>query len=462
MAQQIEKNYEVIPSLRDFHHSDAKSRLLVGPFRSGKSVAAVIELWTMAMGMVERFAGVIRPSSLQNGVICRTICVRKTYRMLEDSVIKTFFQWVPRDAGKWDGQNMAFLFPLPSGYFWEILFRSAETPQDIDKFRGVEITNFWIDEAQEVSQDVKLILEGRLSYPAGAPEGVFKSVLTTNPCDTEHWIYRDYVANPLPGHVYWKQGANENPYLHQQYYDKLREMYRDRPEIMRRYVEGEWGAIFSGKPVYVQEFNFDFHVAKSQIVPVEGVPIYRGWDFGLTPACIFTQVHPTGQWTILRELWSDDMGVDEFSDAVSDFSNQNFRGFTFEDVGDPAGRARSTTDERSCYDVLGGKNIYVREAPTNEFLPRREAVARKLTRSRKGHPQMLIDPRCKRLIDGFSGGYRYKERGSTGTFGERPEKNQYSHIHDALQYVALDLFGYADHNPKLWQEPLNVEGIVNA
>jgi len=66
------------------------------------------------------------------------------------------------------------------------------------------------------------------------------------------------------------------------------------------------------------------------------------------------------------------------------------------------------------------------------------------------------------LIDGFSGGYRYAERGNTSTFTDKPEKNVYSHIHDALQYVAMRLFGYAEHNPQIWAEPLKVVGVVNA
>ena len=447
MQREITRKYTPIPSLMPFHNSRARSRLIVGPFRSGKSVAAVIELWRNAMVM---------PKDV------RTICVRKTYRMLKDSVIKTFFEWVPKESGKYSEADMTFEMPTSMGNKWEVLFRSADTPEDIEKFRGVEITSFWIDEAQEVSQDVKLILEGRMSYPAGTKQEFYRSILTTNPCDTEHWIYRDYVMNPLQNHVYWKQGSHENPYLHDEYYDTLKDIYRDRPEIMRRYVMGEWGAIFSGKPVYGQEFNYDFHVSKTHIEPIQGLEIHRGWDFGLTPACLFTQVTPEGTWNILRELYSDDMGIDEFGDAVSDYSNQHFRHFTFQDVGDPAGRSRSQTDEKSCMDILAGKGIYCREAPTNEFIPRRESVARKLTRSYKGRPHLLIDPRCRRLVDGFSGGYRYAERGNTGTFGERPDKNQYSHVHDALQYCALDLFGYADFNPREWTEPLKIQGVVGA
>jgi len=75
---------------------------------------------------------------------------------------------------------------------------------------------------------------------------------------------------------------------------------------------------------------------------------------------------------------------------------------------------------------------------------------------------VVIDPRCKRLIDGFSGGYRYVERANTGMHSDTPEKNLYSHIHDALQYIAMDLFGYAERNTRIFSEPLNVRGVVNA
>ena len=454
--------YKVIDSLQSFHWSKARSRLIVGPFRSGKSVAAVRELLQMALEMP---INEIPRESIQENVIARTICVRKTYPMLRDSVIKTFFQWIPQLEDKWSKSELTYRFPLGNGFEWEVLFRSAESPEDIDKFKGVEITNFWLDEAVELDVDIKYVLEGRRSYPAGCPEKHFRSILTSNPCATDHWMYRLYVENPLPSHEYYRQSARENPYLHHSYYDELEMQYRDRPEMKRRYVDGEWGSVFPGKAVYGNEFNWDIHVSKKHLTPIKGIPIDCGWDFGLSPACIFTQVNPNGQWMILRELWSDDMGIDEFSDAVIDLSNREFPDFTFKDVGDPAGKARATTDEKSCYDILRSKKRSCREARTNALVPRLEAVKRKLQRSAKGHPQLIIDPRCKRLIDGFGGGYAYIERKTSDSYksyADRPEKSRFSHIHDALQYVALNLFSYVDHFSDDYHKPLQVRGVVGA
>ena len=51
---------------------------------------------------------------------------------------------------------------------------------------------------------------------------------------------------------------------------------------------------------------------------------------------------------------------------------------------------------------------------------------------------MLIDKSCKHLIKGFEGGYQYRRMQVSGErYDEKPDKNHYSHIHDALQYLLL-------------------------
>jgi len=67
---------------------------------------------------------------------------------------------------------------------------------------------------------------------------------------------------------------------------------------------------------------------------------------------------------------------------------------------------------------------------------------------------MLIDPGCTRLINGFIGGYCYPKIGNTGRFGDKPQKNKYSHVAESLQYVLLKLVGdtdYTDSKPRQTQ-----------
>ena len=52
---------------------------------------------------------------------------------------------------------------------------------------------------------------------------------------------------------------------------------------------------------------------------------------------------------------------------------------------------------------------------------------------------VLIDPSCIRFVNGFLGGYCYPQVGLTGEYSESIDKNRFSHIHDAAQYVAVRL-----------------------
>ena len=46
--------------------------------------------------------------------------------------------------------------------------------------------------------------------------------------------------------------------------------------------------------------------------------------------------------------------------------------------------------------------------------------------------------RCRNLIKGFEGGYQYRRLQVSGErFDDKPDKNHFSHIHDALQYLML-------------------------
>jgi hypothetical protein len=50
----------------------------------------------------------------------------------------------------------------------------------------------------------------------------------------------------------------------------------------------------------------------------------------------------------------------------------------------------------------------------------------------------MVSPHCKVLIAGFENGYCYRQLDTSGShFDDKPEKNRWSHPHDALQYAVL-------------------------
>ena len=211
------------------------------------------------------------------------------------------------------------------------------------------------------------------------------------------------------------------------------------------YCEGDYGFVVEGKLVY-PEYSDQVHCTKAA-EPIEGCTIIRAWDFGLTPACIFSQLQPSGQWVTFDEMTSEDMSIDQFSDEVLEHCARAFRGAKprFEDWGDPAGQQRSQTDKKTCFDIMIAKNIMI-EGSIQEPTHRQESVRKPLRTlvPGLGEPQFILHPRCRVLRKGFLGGYHRRRLAVTGErYAADPEKNLYSHPHDALQYGMVQYFGPA-------------------
>ena len=134
-----------------------------------------------------------------------------------------------------------------------------------------------------------------------------------------------------------------------------------------------------------------------------------------------------------------DMGTTRFSELLAARLDEWYGDVgEIEIWGDPAGNARSATDERTCFEIVRKVlNIRCTAAPTNEPTIRREAVAQVLNRMVDGNPGLVLSPHCKVLRKGFSGGYHYRRVRVAGDdrYHDKPDKNAYSHPHDALQYL---------------------------
>jgi hypothetical protein len=202
------------------------------------------------------------------------------------------------------------------------------------------------------------------------------------------------------------------------------------------YVMNRLGTIQEGKPVYPM-FNSEIHIASEEIPIAHGVPLYIGIDFGLTPAAVFGQ-KVRGRWLIQSEIVAIDMGIVRFAEMLRQEIATRFGNLEVNIFGDPAGDFRAQTDESTPFQILRGAGLRAVPTHSNSVDLRLEAVSSNLNKMADGKPAFMIDRRCATLIKGFEGGYSYKRLQVSGErFDDKPEKNMYSHIHDALQYLML-------------------------
>lgn len=448
MARQITYSYEDAPTLLNFANSRTNTRVLMGPFGSGKSSACVMELLQLAAGQEPNDEGVRKT---------RWVVVRNTYRQLIDTTQKTFFDWVPiGDCGTFkvtDHQYIIDKIPGPDNTKMEIevLFRALDRPEHVRNLLSMEVTGAWLNELREIPRIIWDAMDGRVGrYPSMKDGGATWSgiIADTNPCDTDHWIYKLFFEQ-MPNDVAMQgkyeffsqpsglsKEAENLKFLKKDYYKNM--CIGKSPEFIKVYVEGMFGYVRDGKPVF-PNYNDAFHLAPEPLEAKRGVPLILAFDFGLTPAVVFCQQMANGRFNVLRELCGKDIGLKRFvTDVVRPFLFANFHGLPIVATGDPAG-VRRNDDESTAYMILKSLGINARPAQTNSFVARYNSVDGLLMKLLDQRGAFQLDSRCVMLHKGFLGEYKFRRIrvSHDDKFVDMPDKNDYSHPHDALQYAAM-------------------------
>lgn len=226
------------------------------------------------------------------------------------------------------------------------------------------------------------------------------------------------------------------------------------------YIHGKYSQSQSGKPVYHTSFKLDRHVSPTPLKIDPLLPVIIGFDCGLSPAAGFLQMGLDGRVKLLREAYAFDMGMKRFAQnylrpMVRNFFPTNPLVF----IGDPAGTTRAQSDESSAFQMikLMFEDDYptVKAAATNDLAPRIQALEQLFCQYPDGEPMFLIDPSCKRFIDAMRSKYRYAKLKMSGEYAAAPEKNDYSHLTEGVQYGALFLVGGRYHPNDYMARPMS-------
>lgn len=447
------------PVGKAFIKSDAFVCAIKGPIGSGKSVACVMKL----------IRNTQKQAILKDGWRRRrTAVIRNTYAELRTTTIKTWHQWVPPSEGTYRETAPPTHHIIDQGnkIDWEVMFIALDRPDDVRKLLSLELSDAWINEAREVPKAILDGLTGRVGRFPRQEEGGCTDpmiVLDTNPPDTDHWWYR-LAEEPSPADVEetrdledqlrrlgalradqplyeWfaqpggeDQNAENLQNLPPGYY--LKAKAKKTPEWVKVYVNAAYGFVLDGRAVY-PEYRDNIHCRDFDANP--HLALHIGCDWGLTPAALFAQQMPNGQWRKHSELVTDNMGIIRFAVEMQRhiaLFYPNYKIGTF--TGDPSG-PRSGSDERTPFEILAAHKLFCKPAQTNDPTLRIEAARAPMSRMIDGEPGMLVHSRCRVLRKGYAGGYNYRRVQMSGDerFRDEPDKNVYSHVCDADQYVML-------------------------
>lgn len=458
--------YNAEPTPARFHADNSDVRYIEGPWGSGKTTACLLELIRLSMAQQPDENGVRRT---------RHAIIRNTYPELKSTTIKSFQSWVPHTVAP-----VVFSIPITSKFVQrladgttvdiEFIFMALDGPEDVGKLLSLEITSAYMNEGREMPWEVIEAVVGRTGrYPQTVKDenGITTFgptqpcvLIDSNPPRTSHFLHTMFLEGNIkatevkrgeqtlivkwtkfvqPPAVFKSATTGEwelNPdaenlsHLEDNYY--VRQMALGEEHI-RVNLAGEPGMTRKGTTIFAK-FSEHKHVAKQLILPRRGTSILLGVDFGLTPAVIIGQLNYKGL-VLLDELPATDESLEDFLDEqVIPLLRSKYNGYTIVACGDPAGGARSGINKMTSIGVMRARGIKTYPALTNNFIRRKEAVDWFLGRDEG----LMISPHLIHTREALGAGYVWKETNNgKGLLIDKADKNEFSHIADAVQYLAL-------------------------
>jgi hypothetical protein len=455
--------YTPSPTALRFFESRKFVKLICGPVGGGKSTAALMALWTMA----------VQQQAFGKEQVRRTkfAILRNTSATLKQTVKPLIDYWfVTRllehgfpALGTWNmttegAPSFEIRAKLQDGTIvhTQFVMMHADTPDDVRRLLSAEYSAAWVEEAREIDGPAVFEgLQGRVArfpnrqsggvtYPCvicstnAPPVGTYWHTLMTDPPENAE-IFMQPPALLDDGSLNPEAENLEN--LDPHYYDNL--LQGKTSDWVAVYLRNKFGAGGLGQPVFKGTFRMEFHVAKSPLKPVSSnmKKIVVGSDNGLKAAAVICQEDAKGRVNLLRDAFvpkDETMGYDRFLETllVPQLRDLNvpFQNVIF--VVDPACFQRSQANEVTIAQIISRFGFQVFKAPTN--LPERRiaAVEGLLMRQVDGGAGFLFSPEAGHAISAMEWGYRNRKT-ATGQGLAMPEKDWFSNVADAIQYAAL-------------------------
>jgi len=368
---------------------------------------------------------------------------RKTFPALRDTTMKTFKRIFPfnKKGWRWKESEMRLILPNKS----EILFRHLDNPS----LGSLEIGWFYIDQAEEITEDVFFTLYRRLRLNY-IPHRV--GFITGNPTGHD-WIYHRFKENPMENfHLIESTTLDNELNLPKEYINSLLAM----PEKWkRRYVYGSWEE-YAGK---IFPFKEDTH-----ILPVFDIPRHFP-KIGIidtaisgTTACLLKAVSPQGDHIYFAEYVREGGTVEEHAMAIKQIASA-YEPILYYLIDPSPGRVILTNGQAQSLRSEYAKNgIYTRladkafEAGINKVntlmtvdLTHKNPITGKL-----GSPYLYITENCVKTREAF---LNYMWKDIKPGEKEQPVKNEACHLMDCIRYGAMDGKTFKTHNFKTEKRP---------
>jgi len=280
-------NFELTPKQTEFINNKSKYLLNSGGVGSAKTIGLVLKTIKYLVTYPKIFM----------------LVGAQTYPLLRDTTLREFISFCPVDIiEKYNKTEQHFWFKNGS----EVIFRTAE---DESTKRGYTFGAIALDELTGINYDTWKTLKTRLRQIGNYPLQMFAC---TNPADFNHWIYKEFIENPIVNSGVVYSTSFDNPYLPKEYLEDLKNFADRNPEYFERMVMGKWGAlegVIYNLPM-MQRVDNMFEIKYYN-------EIWAGLDFGFThPMGLVVVGYRDPEYYILDEIYKHKLSITELIENV--------------------------------------------------------------------------------------------------------------------------------------------------
>lgn len=181
----------------------------------------------------------------------RSFLGRKIAQHFKMTTLQTWYEVIPSEA--YDENKQEQSFKIRNGkYESTIFYGGLDSREALSKFTSGEYGRIYIDQAEELEESDFLTLLQRLRQrlPNGKFPDFFQATFSANP---KQCAFRErFIISPKSGiQKFIQMLPAGNEFLAPGYLDRLKELYKNRPELYQAYVLGSWD-ILEGTNVVIK------------------------------------------------------------------------------------------------------------------------------------------------------------------------------------------------------------------
>lgn len=285
------------PCFREVDQSQKRYIIMKGSAGSGKSVDTAQHYILRLMKDPGRNLLCVRKSDVTNR--------DSTFAELQGAIFRMFGETYKK---YWYINSSNMLLECRSNHN-QIIFRGVNDDKQREKLKSItfkrgKLTDVWIEEATELTQNDFEIIDDRLR--GELPQGQFYQIrMTFNPVSAHHWIKKQFFDRKDPDVLTHQSTYENNRFIDEAYHRRMLRRKEVDPDGYRIYGLGEWGETTGLilKNYIVEEFDqsperFDYMV--------------NAQDFGFNHAnCIGEVGFKDGELYLCQELYVYEMDTDE-------------------------------------------------------------------------------------------------------------------------------------------------------